>query len=84
MRELTTAQEALLKLVSAFNGRYGAYSLEAAMKDLSGIPESDWTPIQDQLNTLENLGLIRPEVTEIGLSKYQITERGWKSVSRAG
>ena len=76
MPTLTPAQLAILKLVSAFDGQYGPYNVEAAMKDLSGLPESEWTPIRNHLEAVENLGLIRPEVTEIGLSRYRITDRG--------
>jgi hypothetical protein len=39
---------------------------------------------RDQLDSLEDLGLIRPEVTETGLPRYQMTDRGRKLVGAAG
>ena len=77
---MTPAQLDILKLISSFDGQFGPYGVEAAMKTLSGISESEWAPIQNQLNLLEDLGLIRPEATEKGLSRYRITDRGRKLV----
>jgi Fe2+ or Zn2+ uptake regulation protein len=75
---MTPAQLDILKLVSSFDGQFSPYGVQSAMKTLSGVPESEWAPIRNQLNLLEDLGLIRPEITEIGLSKYRITDRGRK------
>ena len=84
MPALTQAQLDILKLVSSFNGQYGPNSIEAAMNELSGLPESEWSPVRDQLDSLEDLGLIRPEVTEVGHGRYWITDRGRKLVDSGG
>jgi Fe2+ or Zn2+ uptake regulation protein len=76
MPALTPAQLTILKLVSSFDGQFGPYSIEAAMKSFSGIPESKWAPIHNQLNLLGDLGFIRPDVTETGLARYRMTHRG--------
>ena len=81
---LTSAQVAILNVVSSFNGQHGPNSIEAKLTALPGIPESEWIPIRDQLDALEDLGLIRPEVTETGLSRYQMTDRGRKLVGGGG
>jgi repressor of nif and glnA expression len=80
MTTLTTAQAAILKVVSLSDGHLGVKRIEAEMKALSGIPQSEWMPIREHLETLENLGLIRPEVTELGFSQYRMTERGTRLV----
>jgi hypothetical protein len=80
MAMLTTAQAAILKVVSFSHGGLGLNHIEAEMKALSGIPQNEWMPIREHLETLENLGLIRPDVTELGHSKYRMTERGTKFV----
>jgi Fe2+ or Zn2+ uptake regulation protein len=76
MPALTPAQLAILKLVSSFDGKFGPCSIDAAMKAFSEIPESEWAPIHNQLNMLEDLGFIRPDVTETGLARYRMTHRG--------
>jgi hypothetical protein len=81
---MTPAQLDILKLVSSFDGQLGPYGVESAIKALSDIPDNEWAPIQNQLNMLEDLGLIRPEVTEIGLSKYRVTDRGRKLLVGGG
>ena len=57
-----------------------AKGVEAMMKGLSGIPETEWTPIRSHLDALEDFGLIRPEVSEIGHGRYWMTDRGRKLV----
>jgi hypothetical protein len=81
---LTSAQVAILNVVSSFNGQHGPNSIEAKLTALPGIPESESIPIRDQLDALEDLGLIRPEVTETGMSRYQMTDRGLKLVGDGG
>jgi Fe2+ or Zn2+ uptake regulation protein len=80
MSALTPAQLAILKLVSSFDGKFGPCSIDAAMKSFSEITESEWAPIHNQLNLLEDLGFIRPNVTRAGMSRCQITDRGRKLV----
>ena len=84
MPSLTSAQVAILNVVSSFNGQHGPNGIEAKLTALPGIPESEWIPIRDQLDALEDLGLIRPEVTETGMSRYQMTDRGRKLVGDGG
>jgi hypothetical protein len=66
MSALTPVRVAILKVISSFNGKYGLTDVETSLKMLPGIPESDWAPIGDHLDALDDLDLIRPEVTEIG------------------
>jgi Fe2+ or Zn2+ uptake regulation protein len=80
MSALTPAQLAILRLVSSFDGKFGPCSIDAAMKTFFDIPETEWVPIHNQLNLLEDLGFIRPDVTQAGMSRYQINDRGRKLV----
>jgi hypothetical protein len=80
MPALTPARLAILKLIAAFNGQNGPFGVEAMMKGLSGIPESEWTPIRSHLDALEDFGLIRPEVSENCHGRYWMTDRGRKLV----
>jgi hypothetical protein len=43
---LTSAQVAILKVVSSFNGQHGPDSIEAKLTALPGIPEGEWMPIR--------------------------------------
>jgi hypothetical protein len=73
---MSPARLAILKLVAAHNGQNGALAIEAMMTDSSGIAKNEWAPICDQLDALEDLGLIRQEVAEAGDRRYWITNRG--------
>jgi hypothetical protein len=76
MPAMSPARLAILKLVATHNGRNSALAIEVMMTDVSGIPKNEWAPICDQLDALEDLGLIRPEGAKTGDRRYWITNRG--------
>jgi Fe2+ or Zn2+ uptake regulation protein len=77
---LTPAQLAILKVVLMLDGKHRVEGIEGAMKAVSGIPQSEWSPIRSQLKSLENLGMVRQVVVDGDKRTYRITERGRKMV----
>jgi hypothetical protein len=73
---LTPAQLAILKVAMVLDGKHRLEGIEGAMKVVSGIPQSEWSPIRSQLESLENLGMVRQVVVDGDKRTFQITERG--------
>jgi hypothetical protein len=72
---LTPAQREIMRLVKHFNGRFGPLAMESAMYALSQYPETEWRPINNQLEVLASRGLLRIEEST-GALRIFLTEEG--------
>jgi hypothetical protein len=72
---LTKVQKEILRLVGEFRGLYGPWAIEAAMSALSHGPKHEWSPIINQLTSLEEKGLVRCDESS-GTPRFYLTEEG--------
>ncbi len=82
MTRLTAVHRAIMRIVVMHDGHYGPYGIAAAMRDLSGLSEDQWSPIIDKLDELEDAGMIRQQAVEVGSWRYIVTDRGRQAHER--
>jgi len=80
---LTPAHKEILRLVASFRGLYGPLAIEAALSAFSQFPETEWSPIINHLDALQEKGLIRLDESAV-VPHFYITPAGERASQRLG